>query len=783
MTTATTSDRRALPLATRFLIAFVAASLLPLIVVGTFQIANSYFVQRGLVGELQQEAARTAATTIDAYLRQVEDEMTLTAREWSRRAMEARPALLDALLAYNAGFETLTMLDSAGMEVAKVSRYALFDPDDRVSRSDTPEFVFAKHGERYLGPISVSRYGEPLVTLSIPVRSLLGEVTGVLWAEVNLKYMWDIIGRMTIGRGGYAYVVDDQGRLIAHRDSSLVLQGRDLKELVGVQDAMRGRDITTAYTGLEGQGVIGRYQPLQEASWFVLVEAPTQQALADIYRAVITSVVAIIVALGAAVVLGWYMARIVVRPVRDLQESAEIIGRGDLTHRIDVQSRDEIGALAGAFNTMAAQLQDIIGTLEQRVTERTRDLEHRAVQLATAADVGRAAASILESQALTREVAELVRERFNLYYVGLFLLDPSGRYAVLEAGTGRAGQTMKEQGHRLQVGGVSMVGSACAQRQARIALDVGAEPVRFENPLLPNTRSEVALPLMVGDYVLGALDVQSDQAAAFSAEDIAVLQLVADQVAVAVDNALKFSEEAALLEAASPIFRAGRQFTAAMTTEEVAQAIIATVAETDADACAVARFGFSPTGEVETITFVGEWNRTGVSRFPVGTVLPSSASMFPLPILTSVYTIENIADDPRVPGETRQSLARFGMLALTNIPLQVADRAVGFVIVQRATPGPFSPVTVRLYETLANQAAVALERAQLLEETQQRAERERAIGEIAARMRETLDMETVLKTAVNEITAVFGLTALDIRLGLGNGDHEHVGMEKGKEKS
>jgi GAF domain-containing protein/HAMP domain-containing protein len=765
MTNAMTDDRRAIPLATRFLIAFVAASLLPLIAVSAFQIINSYSVQLTQVEELQHEAARTATTSIDAYLRQMEDEMSLTAREWSLRAEETRPALLDGLLAYNAGFEMLTMLDSAGLEVVKVSRYTLFSSDDLVSRSDTPEFVFAKHGERYLGPISVSRYGEPLVTMSIPVRNVVGEITNVLSAEVNLKYMWDIIARMDIGRGGYAYVVDDQGRLIAHRDSSLVLQGRDLNELQGVRDALQGKDITATYTGLEGQGVIGRYQPLEEANWFILVEAPIRQAMADIYRAVITGAVAVLVALVAAVILGWYMARIVVRPVRNLQEGAEIIGGGELSHRIDIRSRDEIGALAGAFNAMAVQLQDTIGTLEQRVAERTRDVEHRAVQIATAADVGRAAASILELEMLTHEVVELVRERFDLYYAGLFLLDETSRFAMLEAGTGEAGRLMEEQGHRLEVGGVSMVGSACARRQARVALDVGTEAVRFSNPLLPDTRTEMALPLMVGDRVLGALDVQSTEPAAFSEEDIAVLQLVADQVAVAVDNARKFSEEAALLEATSPVFRVGRQFTAAMSTEEVVQAIMDSVSETEADGCAVARFGFSPDGQVETITYLGEWNRSGASRFPAGVALPLSASMFPLPMLTSLFTIENMGEDASVPTETRQSLAQSGMPALINIPLQAVDRVVGFVIVQRVTPGPFSPVAVRLYQTLADQAAVALERAQLLEEAQQRAERERLTREITDTIRAAVTVEDAVQQAIREIGRVLGASEVVARIG------------------
>ncbi|MFN2220356.1 MAG: GAF domain-containing protein, partial [Anaerolineae bacterium] len=219
--------------------------------------------------------------------------------------------------------------------------------------------------------------------------------------------------------------------------------------------------------------------------------------------------------------------------------------------------------------TSAAELDEQRELLEETVAERTRDLEERAIQLAIASEVGRAAASILDLAGLSRQVVDLVRDRFDLYYAGLFLLDDTGSHAVLEAGSGEAGRTMKLQGHSLEVGGLSMVGAACARREARIALDVGEEAARFDNPLLPETRSEMALPLVVGDRVLGALDVQSTEPAAFSEEDVAVLQLVADQVAVAVDNARRFSEEGEVLEATSPLFRVSRRLASAVTTDDI----------------------------------------------------------------------------------------------------------------------------------------------------------------------------------------------------------------------
>jgi GAF domain-containing protein len=391
---------------------------------------------------------------------------------------------------------------------------------------------------------------------------------------------------------------------------------------------------------------------------------------------------------------------------------------------VAVERDDEIGALGQSFDDMASQMEDLIGTLELRVAERTTDLELRAARLETASEVGRAAASVLDLDILVQWVVELVRESFDLYYAGLFLVDELGQFAVLAGGTGEPGRIMKEAGHKLEVDGLSMVGTACGTRSARIALDVGEESVRFDNPLLPETRSEMALPLMVGERVLGALDVQSSESAAFSQEDIVVLQLVADQVAVAIDNAHKFSEEAGLLEATSPVYRVSRRLATAVSTDEIAQVIISAVAETEADGCAVGRLDFSATGRVESAVFLGSWDRTRESGFPVGIPFSAATSPFPLEMVTSFWAVEDIREDSGLRQGSREFLARFPGRAFVNVPLRVGQQVIGFVSIYRDREGPFSPVSVRLYETLGDQAAVSLERARLLDTTRRRAEQE-----------------------------------------------------------
>lgn len=174
--------------------------------------------------------------------------------------------------------------------------------------------------------------------------------------------------------------------------------------------------------------------------------------------------------------------------------------------------------------------------------------ERRAERMETAFEISRQAASMLDEETLLAEAAELIRERFGFYYVGIFIVDDSGQWAVLYAGTGEAGRALLSQGHRLQVGGNSMIGQCIANASPRLALDVGKEAHRFDNPLLPDTRSELALPLMSRNIVIGAVSIQSTEVAAYSREDITILQTMADQLATALGNARLFAESRASLE-------------------------------------------------------------------------------------------------------------------------------------------------------------------------------------------------------------------------------------------
>jgi PAS domain S-box-containing protein len=217
-----------------------------------------------------------------------------------------------------------------------------------------------------------------------------------------------------------------------------------------------------------------------------------------------------------------------------------VLAGGEVLGVLSVQDLEH----EGAFDDAAVRLLSTIAANVGVALENARlfqETQRRAEQLATAAEVSRTAISVLNPDELIAQSTDLIRERFarsaGVYYTALFLVDDSGQWARLRHATGEAGRILLEHEHKLEVGGASMVGWATANRKARLALDVGQESVRFANPLLPGTRSELALPLVVGETVLGALDVQSTQAGAFSEADVAVLQTMADQIAIAIRNA------------------------------------------------------------------------------------------------------------------------------------------------------------------------------------------------------------------------------------------------------
>ncbi|MGD8457536.1 MAG: GAF domain-containing protein [Anaerolineales bacterium] len=269
---------------------------------------------------------------------------------------------------------------------------------------------------------------------------------------------------------------------------------------------------------------------------YILALARVEDALASVFIArngvFLLIAIMLFIAIGVTIVL----ANLITIPLIELTQTAERILRGEKDIQAEIFGSDEIGTLASTFNRMTLEMSNLVNGLESTVEERTSDLENRALQLETAALVARESAGIHDLQELLNQTVRLVSDRFGFYHTGIFLLDEPREYAVLQAANSEGGQKMLARGHKLQVGKVGVVGFTAGSGKPRIAQDVGADVIYYDNPDMPNTRSELALPLIVRGNVIGVLDVQSNQANAFRREDLEVLQVLADQIALAIDN-------------------------------------------------------------------------------------------------------------------------------------------------------------------------------------------------------------------------------------------------------
>jgi len=231
----------------------------------------------------------------------------------------------------------------------------------------------------------------------------------------------------------------------------------------------------------------------------------------------------------------YYAARSVSGPIKELVETLQKIEQGDFSQRAPVTATEELAAVATQFNRMVSRLDELQSTLEQQVAERTK-------QLTATNKVGRVAASILDPNELLSKVIDLLAEQFDYYFAAFYLLDPNEKWAELREATGQAGYVLKQSHHRLEISEKSMVATCIREKSPRISQNVADEKQRFENPLLPYTRSEIALPLIVGDRVLGALNVHSTKVSDFDLDAVETMQNMAGHVAIALENARLFQE-------------------------------------------------------------------------------------------------------------------------------------------------------------------------------------------------------------------------------------------------
>jgi signal transduction histidine kinase/DNA-binding response OmpR family regulator len=372
---------------TKYVALFVAVVCVALLSNGIFDVFFYYQEHKASLIRIQREQAEAAAAKIGQFIKEIESQLGWTTQlPWSAGSIEQRRFDALRLLRQVPAITELAQLDATGKERLRVSRLAMDVVASGADLSNDPKFTEAVARKVYYGPVYFRRESEPYMTLAIAGTR---RDAGVSVAEVNLKLIWDVVSQIKVGERGHAYVVDAQGRLIAHPDISLVLRNTDMSKLAQVRAARAtasGGEGASASPvqeaeNIEGRKVLTAYAPVTPLGWLVFVELPAEEAYAPLYAALQRLAFVLLAALGFAVLAGMFLAGRMVGPIQALRAGAARIGRGDLGQRITIKTGDELEALADQFNDMAGQLQESYAGLEHKVEQRTREVEEKSRQL------------------------------------------------------------------------------------------------------------------------------------------------------------------------------------------------------------------------------------------------------------------------------------------------------------------------------------------------------------------------------------------------------------------
>jgi GAF domain-containing protein len=580
-----------------------------------------------------------------------------------------------------------------------------------------------------------------VMTVSVPVFDAARSFRGVVAMDIQLQRISALVANAKVGQTGYAMVLDRDGRVIAmppaaYKELGISEEALPLGEVL--DPAKTGarlpanflstlKGLTPGTANLETIQVGGvdhfmGHQAIPEVGYTLITLVPSDELLASVSSAktqamraatdtLQISLVLVLVILLAALLATFVLSNTLTSPLVRLTQTAEEIAGGNLNAHTSIGTRDEIGVLSRTLNSMTSALRGLIESLEQRVRDRTAALEvasrqanRRAAQFEAVTQVTRAISAIRNVGELMPRVASVISTQFGYYHVGIFLNDEPSQQTYLIAANSEGGRRMLARRHRLKIGEQGIVGHVAATGEERVARVVGEDRVFFENPDLPTTQSEAALPLRTGGKVLGVLDVQSTAEDAFTPEDIEILKVLADQVSLAIDNTRLFETTQRSLLDVETLYR-----------QYVRNAWERLSREED-----ITGFRYSTLGAMPM-------HGTGKDA-AIG-----SRATSPLPAANAL-----------------------------KVPIKLRGEVIGDLIVEGPTDTDWSQDEIDLVQAVADRVALSAENARLFDETTRRAERERLVTEITSRIRGSNDPQAMIRTALDELKNALGATHIQI---------------------
>jgi signal transduction histidine kinase/HAMP domain-containing protein len=705
-----------------------------LITSGLIEIYYRYHESREQLGRLQKEIAAGAAYKIEHFVQEIHNILkgATKSRDIAPKGLTADFRFeLEKLLLIAPAVTEAVALNENGLIQVQASRLRTVLPDANKDLSGSAPFKTARQGKSYFGPVYFVRGSEPYMTIAVPIERFAGDVIGVLQAEVNLKYIGDVVSSITIGKGGYAYAVTRAGELIAHPDISLVLQRRSVQTLDVVKAAFesdRGRTAKDAVVApnIQGKDVLSSSALIPSLDWAVIVDLPVAEAYEALYSSIMRTAALFLIGLAMALTASFFLARRVVHPMRVLREGVERIGTGDLSYRLNLKTGDEIEVLADEFNKMTSQLRESYANLEQKVEDRTRELTKSLEQQTATSEILRVIAG---SPTDVQPVLDVVAERAARLC--------EAEDAIIFRATGDYHQRVAKFGSipapdfpvpitRGFPGGRAIIDRDTVHiHDIEAVIDTEYADVKAIQKEI-GQRTVLATPLLREGVAIGAIVIRRLQVRPFSDKQIALLKTFADQAVIAIENVRLFQE----------LQSRNREITESLEQQTATSEILGVIASSPSDLQPVYRTILG------NITRLCESNIAALFLYD-GEVLSTAASYGTTPefaehlrkshprpsheTTTRLAALErrtvhvlDLLSDPSFSPTPLEFYKGENVRTVISVPLLRENTLVGVITTWRREIRAFSDKQIALLKTFADQAVIAIENVRLFREIQEK---------------------------------------------------------------
>ncbi|HEX2928525.1 MAG TPA: GAF domain-containing protein, partial [Candidatus Binatia bacterium] len=591
---------------------------------------------------------------------------------------------------------------------------------DLTHQSNSLKFLKAIKGEDYISAVHTSTRNQPYVTLAIPLWGAAQGIVGVVSAEADLSFLWEAIGKIHFGTGGYAYLVDERGNLIAHKDAALVLKRLNLNQVDGVKKFLRNPTRSDSTPANEGKGLANRpvlvtYAPVPELGWSVVLEEPLDVALANVEILKRSAVVFLVVGLFIGTVIIAWVSQKITKPIKQLRDGVATIGAGNLEHRADIKTGDEIEELAHEFNKMTDALQNSYTTLEQKVEQRTQEIT-ALYEVTTAVNQSLSLEDI--SNAVIAKITEIFR--FDTTRIFLF----SHETESLELRASFEVDPRYVTGKHTFKPGEGIIGRVVESGEPMVFEDIHNDPRYSALSRSKATRNAqlsffAVFPIKTHSRVFGAILFNALSPRKLTSDETRLLTSMSEQLAVAIEKAGLFRQAETRAQQLSVLNTIGAAVGQSLNLEVILKQAIERMIETlyfDASWIYI----LDPSEEYLLLkAYKGlsadvarSMDRRRLSAGGVsGRILQTGERL----------VFEDLRNDEEYKKlSPSRKTASVGFVSSAGFPIKAKEKVIGVLHLANNAPRHFAPDELQLIESIALEIGVAAENARLFEQVNEK---------------------------------------------------------------